>query len=79
MHLHSMCEREISKIPLVKAETQVEASDLYFGLYSGLTIATKRARVCATFFACSSTIVLVSHFLTPRIPIDLGPLGNTTL
>jgi len=79
MHLHTMCKRELANLSTIEAETQVEQSGLYFGTYSGLTIAMNRARVCSIFFACSSTIFIVSHFFTPRIPMDLGPFGNTTL
>ena len=74
-----MCEREKSSNALVKAETPVEASDLYYGTYGGLVIARKRAHLCSVFFACSSTVLLLSHFVTPRVPINLGPLGNSTL
>jgi len=74
-----MCEREESNNALVKAETPVEASDIYYGTYGGLVIARKRAHLCSVFFACSSTVLLISHFVTPRVTIHLGPLGNSTL
>jgi len=79
LHFHSMCVRELSMTPPVKADTQVEPSDLYQGVYSDLRSTMKRAQLSFFFFACASTLFLASHFFTPRTPINLGPLGNTTL